>query len=442
MELLRKLKAAIPQDFFFRVWWHQLEGWVGAALYGFPSRRLRVIGVTGTDGKTTTVHMVAAILQAAKKRVGIATTTHFQVGERRWENKTHQTTLGRFQLHRLLRQMVREKCDYAVIEMSSHALHQGRLNGVSVDSACITNITHEHLDYHRTFEAYVQAKALLFHRLKNSLRKRNTPKVAVINLDIPQWHEFARIGADELYGYSTSSHPDAKTTDTVWASDIQASHDATVFTMHIGQSSVRITLPMIGVFNVSNALAAAAVCVGQRIPLDVIKSALERFHSVDGRMDRIDEGQDFDVYVDFAVTPGALKSVYRALRAVTKGKVISVFGATGHRDQSKWPVAGELAATLTDMVVVTDDEPYTDDPAFLRSLVMQRFSSLGKQEGSDFVEIPDRLEAIKYALTHAKKGDSVVITGMGNFQYRVIGDKNMPWDEREIVRQCLRACLR
>lgn len=439
MAFLTKLRRRISQDSVLRVLWHKIEGGIGGIIYGFPSRSIRVIGVTGTNGKTTTAHLIAAVLAAGGKKVGLASTTHFQIGSEQWENTTHQTTLGRFHLHRMLRRMVRAKCQYAVLEISSHALHQGRVVGIAVDCAVLTNVSHEHLDYHRTFEKYVQAKALLFHRLRKTRRKRDVPKISVVNLDSSQWDVVRGPHHDkvEVYGYTLDPNKKAKATEIVSASDIRLEKHQTTFHLHIQNASIEITMPLVGMFNVSNALAAASACYAQGVSLEVIANGLRTFHPVPGRMERIDEGQLFDVYVDFAVTPGGFENIFKLLRSVTQGKVICVFGMAGERDHSTRPIMGELAVTLTDLAVITDDEPYSEDPATIRKEVMRSFVKLQKEKGKDFVEIPDRREAILYAVQKAQPGDAVVITGMGNYEYRMMGGKRVPWDDREVARECL-----
>lgn len=415
--------------------YHKLQAVLAATYYGFPGRRLHVIGVTGTNGKTTTSHLLGAILRESGNQVAIASTVAFQIGDEREANTLNMTTPSPWVLQKFLARAVARGVHIAVIETTSHAIDQERIWGIRYDVAVLTNVTHDHLDYHKTFDAYRDVKLRLF---------AGNPRVSVVNLDDPSAKLFLAQPAYQQFTYGIESRAD------VTARKILLEPDGTMFTAvtPAGQIAIRLALP--GKFNVANALAAIAVAVSQGISLDLIKQALEGVKTVPGRMERVDVGQSFTTLIDYAHTPDAFEQIYSNLKPVTRGRIIHVFGATGDRDTTKRPIMGALAARNADYVVLTNDEPYTEDPdkileEIVAGLVRGRGKVLrGKQTGEEdwWWRIPDRKAAIAHALSLARKGDVVLITGMGDERYLTMADASgalvkIPWEERRIVKDLL-----
>lgn len=407
----------------FVLWTHKARAIFAFYFYGMPSKRLRVIGVTGTNGKTTTCHLIAKILEESGQRVGMLSTTTFQIGAKTWVNKTNMTTMSPLQVQKLLKEMANAGCSYIVMETSSHAIAQNRNWGIRYVAVAMTNVTHEHLDYHKTFEDYVETKTQLFSR---------RPKVAVANMDDPNYKHFLRFPAREQLTYSQSIKAD------ITARKILPSADGTIFTLTTPTFQTTIDLKLPALFNVSNALCAAAVCYGLNISAEVIKKGLEAVTNIPGRLEKVDNGQDFTVIIDYAVTPDSLEKLYSTLRPGVRGKMIAVLGSCGDRDKTKRPIMGAIAGRCNDYVVVTDEEPYSEDP---QEIIEQVASGVprGKKDGmqldKDYFKISNRRDGIKKALELAKKGDLVIITGMGAQEFRVVGNEKKPWNERKVIEE-------
>ncbi|MDD4351478.1 MAG: UDP-N-acetylmuramoyl-L-alanyl-D-glutamate--2,6-diaminopimelate ligase [Candidatus Gracilibacteria bacterium] len=420
--MLKMLRKIIPETFFLRVFFHRLTGFLAALCYGFPARNLKVIGVTGTDGKTTTSMMIAHIL-STKYKVGLASSVYFQVGERKWKNKTHKTTLGRFALQKLLREMLRQGCEYAVLEASSIGLHQGRMAGIRFDIAVLTNLAGEHLSYHKTMERLARDKGRLFKKL----RKKG---VAVLNKDNEYYEFFSKYPAQKTLTYAVKNAADLQ------ASEITESLDGISFKLNGEQ----LKLQVLGEFNVYNALAAAAVAQTVGLNAKEIKHALESFPGVPGRLERLNPGADFAIFLDFALTPQAFESLHRSLKKLTQGKLIPVFGACGGgRDTWRRKVIGKLAAEICDFPIITDDEPYADDPEEIIRQIKAGLFEANLEEGKDFIVLRDRREAISYAISIAHPGDVITLTGLGDFETRMTNEGEIKWSDREEVRKALSA---
>lgn len=405
---------------------------LAVAFYGHPARRLRVIGVTGTDGKTTTTTMISAVLEAAGHRTGHMTTVSFKVGERVWDNDTRQSTPEAPEVQALLADMVAAGCDYAVIESTSHGLALHRLDGCEYDVAVLTNVTHEHLDFHGTVEAYRLAKARLFEMLGESVDK-GIHKVAVVNLDDPHADLFIARAPDQVITYAIH-HPSAM----VRARDVVASPSGLAFTADTPWGSAELALPLVGDFNVSNALAALAVGLSQSVPLARCRDALAGFRGVRGRMEVVDCGQPFTVIVDYAHTPEAFDKVMGIVRPLTKGRLIAVFGSAGERDRQKRPLQGEIAGHYCDFLVLTDEDPRLEDRWAILDEIAAGVERAGKREGDGYVKIADRAEAILTALRQANPGDTVLLLGKGHEGSIIYATEKRPWDERAAAVAALR----
>jgi UDP-N-acetylmuramoyl-L-alanyl-D-glutamate--2,6-diaminopimelate ligase len=359
----------------------------------------------------------------------MVTTADFRIDELVWMNEYKMTSLSPFVLQKMLREMVNRGCQYAMVEVTSHAMDQSRLWGVDVDVAVFTNITHDHLDYHQTAEQYLEAKGKLFSLLALTRRKPNVPKMAVINGDDPEVKYFEQFVADRTYVYGLKK-------GSYQGLIQQATPQGTHFIFKIPNQEVEIALPLPGPFNVENALAAATVAVALQINLSVIEKALERAEPVPGRLERIDEGQGYHVIVDYAHAADSLEKLLAMFRKliVPPGRLILVFGATGDRDRTKRPIMGTIAHQYADVIVLTDDDPYTEDPLHIMEEVAV---GIPRQEGDRFWKISDRRRAIHLALVMAKKDDTVIIAGKGCELFQVVGTEKIPSDDREIVRHFL-----
>ncbi len=408
---------------------------LSAAFYGHPGRRLRVIGVTGTDGKTTTVNLIHSILEAAGYRAGMISTVNARIGDKVYDTGLHTTTPEAPDVQFYLAEMVEAGAQYAVLEATSHGLHQHRVTGCEFDVAVVTNITHEHLDYHGTYEAYRESKALLFRSLLSSFRKPGVPKVAVINADDSSAPYLLAIPADLHITYGINSPAD------VTAREIRADPDGLRFAVVHRGGRFYVESRLVGHFNVYNILAAAAVALSQGIPPEAIAEGVRRVERVRGRMEKVDLGQDFTVIVDFAHTPRALEEALKTCRPWTEGRLIVVFGCAGLRDRAKRPMMGEIAGRLADLAVLTAEDPRTEEVNEIIEQIAQGCRRAGRREGEGYVAIPDRREAIEWAILNARPGDLVLITGKGHEQSMCIGTVEYPWDEFEAVRSALRRRL-
>jgi len=423
--------------------YHLTRGVLACYWYGNPAKHLRVFGVTGTNGKTTTCHLLTSILETAGRKVGMATTINFKVAGRYVDNNLKMTTASPFLIQKLLRQMVRAGCQDAVLEVTSIGLDQHRLWGIPFHTTVFTNLTHDHLDYHGSMEAYRAAKEKLF---------ANRPTLSVINVDDPAASHFLRYTANKTVTYALRGRAD------LMAKKVYARPGGTDFVLLVGQRQATINLPLPGTFNVYNALAAAAVGIGLEIPLEKIIDGLHQVTAVPGRMEVIDAGQAFTVIVDYAHTPDAMLKVYETVRPTVRGKLITVFGATGRRDRAKRPILGALAGKFADYVILTTDDPYDEDPyAIIDEIAagvprgrpnrggrprLNKESEITikyKDSGEDiwWWRLPDRREAIAKALEMARPQDVILVLGKGAEQVMAVGDKLIPWSDRKVLEELL-----
>lgn len=440
--MFNSIKKTIPHSLINL--YHYLKAAFAAFYFGFPSRKLKVIGITGTNGKTTTCNLIAKILEEDGCKVGLATTINFQIGRKKWVNETKMTTLGSWQTQSLLSRMVKAKCQYAILETSSHALAQHRVWGIDYDIVGITNITREHLDFHQSMEEYSAAKELLFQQLIKSKRKNKTKKTLIVNLQDSSWHKFLKNKADKKYAYSLNKQSGiklAKNPSVVFiaASDIELHPHGSVFTVNTPKLHKKMTLKLAGKFNIQNALLAICVARSQKIKLSTIKKALAKIDLIPGRLEKIDLGQNFLVYIDYAVTPDSLEKLYHdTIRPITSGNIIAVFGATGDRDRGKRPIMGEIVGNLADTIILTHEDSWTEDPQSIINEIIPGLEKSGKILNKDYFVIINRREAIHKALTLAKKNDTVVITGKGAETKMVYPDHVIPWNERRITEELIK----
>ncbi len=427
------IRSFLPQTFIDR--WHALQAWLAAAFCGFPARKLSIIGITGTDGKTSVSHYVTQLLHDADFRVGMLTTVAISIRGKRTLNKTKMTTLTPFALHRYLKAMVDAGCTHAVVETTSHALSQHRVDGIYYDVVVFTNLSHEHLDYHKTMTDYQKAKELLFAR---------NPKIAIVNADDPAAPDFLRYPASQkfTFGILDQLRPKGLPLEPdIAAHKLKMTSHGSEFHLTSPFGEEDFTIPIPGRFTIANALAAISVASSLGVNLPSIKHSLAQLQPVEGRLEHINEGQSFDIIVDFAHTPNGLQQVYSTLRPMVKGKLIAVLGAAGNRDKSKRPILGALAGQFADYIIITNEDPGTEDPRTIIDAVAAGVprgrpnpEEAKKGEGHWWWRVTDRREAIQKAISLAGAGDLVLITGKGGEHVMAIGDKLIPWNDARIVR--------
>lgn len=391
--------------------------------YGFPARGMRVIAVTGTNGKTTTSSYIAEMLKACGQTVAVYTTAYYEINGERTPNRSHMTVTSQADVQGFFAKAHKANVDFVILEVTSHALDQGRIAGVPIEAAVMTNLTQDHLDYHGTMEKYAAAKALLFSKYR--------PQHSILNHD-DEWYNFfaARTVGEQI---SYGSHKDA----TLRLIDHDSIASGSSFTARYQGQPIAGTTQLVGTFNIYNALAAIAVGLALGFDKTQVTAGTAALQAVPGRMEAINAGQQFQVLVDFAYTPDALLNALTTLKAITggKGAIRIVFGATGDRDATKRPAMGKVVAQHADAIYLTDDETYTEDPQSIREAVYQGIVA-GKGEKKTKV-FDDRLNAIKQAFADAKSDDVVLLAGIGHEDYRNMGGKKLPWDEREVAREQL-----
>ncbi len=429
--MMHSLKALIPDQHPLRLGWHHAKAFAAALKYGFPARKLTVIGITGTDGKTTTVGMTAHILQETGKKTGALSTAFFQIGEEIEWNATQKTSPSPFAIQAFLRRLVNEGCTHAVIEYSSHGLTQGRTDWTWPKVAAITNTTPEHLDYHGTMEEYRRAKGLLFRMLRGKGTK-------VLNREDETYALYSAIPSAKTISYGFFK--DLPDDDLALAAlNIDATPKGTtaklVCKQGEDQEEMPLKLQMPGAFNVDNAMCAIGCATACGIALPEALKALTSFPGIPGRMERIDEGQPFSVFVDFTVTPASYQHTLATLNSMAEGegRLLVLMGSCGDRMKEKRPLIGRIASKLADVVVVTNEDPYTEDP---EKIIDEVCAGIDKAQ-TEAHRISDRRKAIDFLLSKAQPHDIVIFCGKGSDTTMWVKEGQIPWNEREIVREML-----
>lgn len=391
---------------------------LAAYFYEEPSKKIKVIGITGTNGKTTITYLLEALLKEAGFQAAVIGTVNY-----RFKNKiipAENTTPGPLKIQSMLSEMVKNGVDYAALEVSSHALEQGRVGEIDFHSGIFSNLTQDHLDYHKTIKNYFRAKSKLFREL--------SPKAfAVINNDDPYSVNLKKITPAGIITYGINKRAD------LTARDIQFGVKYTRFTLSMAEKKIKFKVRLIGRHNIYNMLAAISWGIKEGISLNVIASGLEKFSLVPGRLERIDSQKGFSIFVDYAHTDDALKNVLGALRQLSPARILAVFGCGGDRDRSKRPKMGEVVSALADFSVITNDNPRSENPL---AIIKDVESGIRKK---NYLVIPDRRKAIEKILQLAQKGDIVLVAGKGHENYQILGDKVMHFDDREEVKECLKS---
>jgi UDP-N-acetylmuramoyl-L-alanyl-D-glutamate--2,6-diaminopimelate ligase len=464
-----KIKSLVPQS--MKNVYHLGQAIMANIIYGFPSQKInshtnfilaslarflhshnigvgvKVIGVTGTNGKTTTVQMIAKILEKAGFKVAVASTINFKINGEEWTNKTKFTTLSSFQAQSFIKKAVQNGCQYLVLETSSHSLDQYRVWGIAYQTAVITNVTREHLDYHQDMQQYRKAKSMLFKKVK----------VAIVNLDMEKPEDFLSFNNERKIGYSCQAEH-SKAPEIIQAENIEFGIQNTKYKIQ----NTDFILNMLGLFNIENALAATAVGISENINMETIKKALEEMTGVPGRMEYVKNDRGLNIIIDYAVTPDSLQKLYALIKQINvqKSQIIAVFGACGERDRGKRPLMGKIVSEYADRIILTNEDPYGESPAQIINEVFSgvvgfeikgeipnfqfpisnfqsnpndQVSNSKKIEGLNCWRILDRREAIRHALMLAKSGDFVVITGKGAEETMAIGQQRIPWNDKKVI---------
>lgn len=393
------------------------------ARYGNPAKHLRVIAVTGTNGKTTTVSFLNEILKEAGYKTAMFSTAEVEIAGVKHVNDLNRTVALTGDLMRFYRDAKRARVDFVLIEATSHALQQHKLSTTPIEMAIMTNLTQDHLDYHKTMEGYAEAKSILF---------KMKPKYIVLNRD-DSWFEYYDVfpAGYQKITYGQSSEAEAR------IDNVKLYRKGTEVTMTIDhQTKLELATALPGEYNAYNLAAAVSAAYLLNVGIKDIVEGVANLEGIPGRFDRIEEGQPFDVIVDYAHTPDGYEKLLDTAKKITKNRVILVFGSCGDRDKAKRPIMGEIAARKADRIFLTDEESYNEDPQQIRDQIFAGIEQAGG--AAKTMEIADRKEAIKKALSVATKGDTVLITGMGHEMYRIVNGKQVPWNDAQVVRDLLK----
>lgn len=406
---------------------------LSAAFFGHPGRTLTVLGVTGTDGKTTTLNLIYQILSAAGLRAGMITTVNAVIGDRVMDTGYHVTTPEAPDIQRYLAEMTGAGLTHVLLEVTSHGLAQRRVDGCEFDVGVVTNVTHEHLDYHGDYEGYRAAKGRLFELLSETGSKpHDPPRGAVINRDDQSYSYLANLARVPQVTFGRDPEADVR------AEGVQATARGLRFQAAGPGFRIPIETGLVGGYNVANCLAAiAATAVVLGVGPRAVRAGITALAGVPGRMETIDLGQDFTAIVDFAHTPNALREALRAARGLTDGRVIAVFGSAGLRDREKRRLMAEVSGDLADLTVLTAEDPRTESLAAILAEMAAGVESRGGVEGKTYWRIPDRGEALRFAVGIARPGDLVMACGKGHEQSMCFGTREYPWDDRVAMRAAL-----
>lgn len=402
-------------------------GLIGSRFYGDPSARLSMIGVTGTNGKTTTTYLCKALLEGIGRHVGLIGTVAYQIGAE--TIPASHTTPGALELQGLLMKMTQAQLDSVVMEVSSHALAMDRTAGCEYDAAVFTNLTQDHLDYHRTMEEYFQAKLRLFTGLGTG---KKTGQRAIVNMDDPRGAQIRNACRVPVWGFAVKGQADIK------AEKVRLSMNGSTFSAATPSGTFTVESRLVGEHNVYNLLGAIGVALHVGATCDQVREAVERVTNVPGRFERVSAGQDFTVVVDYAHTEDALVRLLTAAQALRTHRIITLFGCGGDRDRGKRPKMGRAAVEYSDVVVLTSDNPRTEDPiAILQEVEVGVREALQRRSHVEYHLVPDRRDAIGMAMRLARSGDIVLIAGKGHEDYQIIGTKKVHFDDREVAREAI-----
>ncbi len=395
-------------------------GQAASNFYHHPSRRTHITGITGTNGKTTTTYLIESIFQAAGKRPGVIGTISYRYAGKDFQ--APNTTPGATEINSLLDDMLGSGISHVIMEVSSHALHQARVEGIDFNIAIFTNLTHDHLDYHGDFANYEASKRLLFEDFL--VRSKKKKKYAIMNIDDPSIRDFVIAAPVTMLSYSARGFADA------FLLNYSESIDGLTLTISLPGRKISVVSPLIGMFNASNILAAALSGYATGISHRAIKEGIENLKGVPGRLERVANDRGIPVFVDYAHTPDAIRNVLSLLGRLKKGRLIVVFGCGGNRDAAKRPIMGALASHLADEVIITSDNPRNEDPGQIIAEI------IGGAEGKRYRVIEDRRDAIFESIRTARPDDVVLVAGKGHEDYQIVGDNILHFSDREVVEEC------
>lgn len=428
------LKKIIPNDFLN--FYHKNLAIFGAFIYKNPSEKLKVIGVTGTNGKSTVIGLVSHILDGAGHKNGFTSTVEFKIGNTRWLNNKKMTMVGRITLQKLLNRMLKENCEYAIIETSSEGIKQFRHLSINYDIVAFTNLTPEHIEAHGNFENYKNCKLELFKHLTNKNKKiinlEEINKIMIVNRDDKYSSEFLALDADLKIGFSVNKE-----------SDFQAKNINLQIPTKFIIRGREFETQLVGEFNIYNILCAVSICNSVGISIEDCLRAVKTYQRTPGRMEFINEGQNFKVMIDYAPEIESLKNLYKAIDLFHYEKLIHVIGSCGGgRDRNRQAILGQMAGGKADIVIVTNEDPYDDDPMKIIDNVANGAIESGKQENKDLFKIEDRGLAIEKAIESASRDDLVLVTGKGAEQFICVkNNKKIPWDDRKVTRELLKKLI-
>lgn len=427
--MLNKLKHIIALDNPLRLLYHKCRAIMANITYGFPSRNMVVIGVTGTNGKTTTCNIIAKALRESGKKICMFTTVNIIIGDEEYTNETKMTSPDAFELQRILKIAKNEGCEYAIIETASHGIKMHRIWWIDYDICVLTNITQDHLDLHRTMKDYVHTKLKIFKELIQYRRKPGVKKGAVINMDSNYAALFLAETYDQMYTYGTDYKANLK------AEDITHDGGNTSFTVKMANSTLHITTPLIWDFNIMNILAAIGVCRLLNTKPKDIESAIAKVTSVPGRMEEVINTEGYRIFIDYAHTEDALEKVLTTIEEIpNRGEIICVFWATGDRDKTKRPIMGGVVSRYADHIILTQDDDYSEKTA---NIIKDILPGIERKEGENFWIISDRKEAIRTALVMGKKDDIILIAGKGDEHSMITNNGPIEWHDKSIVEEIL-----
>ena len=388
---------------------------VSSNFYGNPKDKLKIIGVTGTNGKTTSTFMIKSILEEAGFKVGLLGTIANYIGDEKIHSD--RTTPESLEIHKLFKHMVDEGVDYCVMEVSSHSLYLDRVYGINFSQSIFTNLTQDHLDFHKTFENYYQAKLLLFKNSKNS----------IINID----DEYGKRVYDDIGGNKLTYSIEEKSN--LKAENIKMHSTGVEFSINYEGKEAEINMHIPGRYNIQNALGSALACLNEGISLEVVKRGFENMSGVPGRCEIVTKKYNlgYEIIVDYAHTPDGLENILKTVREFTKGRLISVFGCGGDRDRTKRPIMGKIGTELSDIAVITSDNPRSEEPLAIIEDIKSGIKN------NNYIVVENRREAIKKAMEIARQYDVIVVAGKGHEDYQILKDKTIHFDEREIIKELI-----
>ncbi|MGE4443438.1 MAG: UDP-N-acetylmuramoyl-L-alanyl-D-glutamate--2,6-diaminopimelate ligase [Candidatus Altimarinota bacterium] len=423
------LKQLISLDNPVRLLYHLLRAIIASFMYGFPSRGMTIIGVTGTNGKTTTTNIIARGLKESGKKVFMFSTVNYFIGDQEFRNDTKMTSPDPFLLQKLLSDAKKAGCEIAVIETSSHAITMNRIWGIDYDIAVLTNITQDHLDLHHTMDNYVRTKLKLFKGLISSTRKKQVKKTAIINLESEYKELFLNETYDVLTTYGFDYNANLK------AENIRNEMSSVFFDVKIPGTVLHIETKLRGKHNIYNILGAIGVFLSLGLKTEDIEKSIKNVSVVPGRLEEVNNYEGFKVFIDYAHTPDALENVLNTLKNINGVKrIITVFGATGDRDKTKRPIMGRVVSNLSDYVILTQDDDYTEAT---QDIMKDVLPGIERKEGENFWIIPDREVAIRTAFLQAEKDDAILIAGKGDEHLMMTNLGPIPYNDKEVALKIL-----